>query len=636
MPDVSICEIVRKQELEYTRGSTQTSKYVNFSMYDTICKIEAYLNSKHTTGETDSLGREKPFFNITVAAANIWWRATDIDRKNIKVRATKSKDWIDSFLANVHLRDWMRREDYGTYLNEWGRVLARFGSAVTKFVKNSTGLHISVVSWTRLICDPVDFDANPKIEPIELTEAQLWGRVQTHGYSADAVKGLMDAITTRETLDRQRKDNRTGYIRIYELHGLLSVAQLTAAKGEEPKDGDDTRFVQQMQVVGFVGTKSGRKTEYADFVLYAGQESTDPYEKDDLIREDDRTLAIGAVEHLFDAQWMANHAVKTEKDTLDLASRLVFQTADANFLNMNVLDNIETGDILIHALNMPLTQINTAKYDITSMMNFRGAWKQLGNEINGISEAMLGVAPKSGTAWRQTEASLTESYSLFELMTENKGLAIERHMRHRILPYIKDTKMNTSEEISADLEDHDITRIDGVFLKNEAIKQTNKQIMDGITVNLDRIARKQPVQPIDAGGMFNRNMQNLQDSMAQLGSTRYFKPSEISDATWQEQFKDLVWEVEVDITGENADTQDALATLNTALQTVVAPGFAGNKKAQAIVGRILELTGTMSPIEYNAIPDSPAPAPVVSAAPNPTPNEPAPGGGLPNNERNIQ
>ena len=56
-------QIVRRLESEYTRGSITQSKYVNFDMWDTINRIEAYLNSKHTSGETDSLGREKPFFN---------------------------------------------------------------------------------------------------------------------------------------------------------------------------------------------------------------------------------------------------------------------------------------------------------------------------------------------------------------------------------------------------------------------------------------------------------------------------------------------------------------------------------------------------------------------------------------------
>ena len=108
-----LCGIVRKLESDYTSGNgVVLSKYVTVDMYEDINKIQAYLNSKHTSGETDALGREKPFFNIVVAASNIWYRATEIRQNKIKVRPSKSKDTIDSLLASIHLQDWMKRENY--------------------------------------------------------------------------------------------------------------------------------------------------------------------------------------------------------------------------------------------------------------------------------------------------------------------------------------------------------------------------------------------------------------------------------------------------------------------------------------------------------------------------------------------
>ena len=93
------------------------------------------------------------------------------------------------------------------------------------------------------------------------------------------------------------------------------------------------------------------------------------------------------------------------------------------FLQIHV--HLKINDILVHAENKPLTQLANSSHDITSLQNFAIQWKSLGNEINGVSESMLGNNPPSGTAWRQTEALLQESHSLFEIMTENKGLAIE-------------------------------------------------------------------------------------------------------------------------------------------------------------------------------------------------------------------
>ena len=135
MENNNVCEDVRELEEKYTNGSPVVlGKYVNFDMFETIETILAYLNSKHISGLTDSLGREKPFFNIVIAAVNVWYRATDLDRKNIVLKPTNKANVITAFLANIMVQEWMRKNNFGRFLNEWGRILSQYGSAVSKFV----------------------------------------------------------------------------------------------------------------------------------------------------------------------------------------------------------------------------------------------------------------------------------------------------------------------------------------------------------------------------------------------------------------------------------------------------------------------------------------------------------------------
>lgn len=594
----TVGEIIRKAESDFNVGNTRISEYVTFSMRDTLSRIDAYLNSRHTTGETDSLGREKPFFNIVTAIRNVWFRATDVDRSHIQIRTNKRKEWINTFLANVHLRVWMRKAMFGQYLNAWGRTMAGYGSAVTKFVPKD-GLQIKVVPWNRLIVDTIDFYSNPVIEIIELTEAQLKGRVKTHGYDEDAVKSLGEALKARETLSKQKKDNKNEYIKLYEVHANLSKDKLT----QEDKDQDT--FIQQMHVISFVGTRKGRKTEYQDFTLFSGPEKESPYEISHLIEEDDRTLAIGSVEHAFDSQWMVNHEAKNIKDSLDLASRLIFQTADAQFIGRNVLTAIETGDILIHKAGEPLTQINNSAINVAAQQSFMNQWKQAGDEVNNVSESMLGGTPKSGTAWRQTEAILQESHSLFELMTQNKGLSLEKMFRERIIPYVK-TTLDTADEVSSTLEQYEIDKIDSIYIKNSAIKQTND-------VLIDKVLNGEDILPGEQEALTASNEQELTESLNVLGGQRFFAPTEVD---WKKQFENMEWDVTIDVTGEEFDKRGAMTTLATALNVVAQPGFEQNKRAQIIVGKILELTGTMSPVEYNALPASPQLSAGVGEAPD--------------------
>lgn len=588
--------LIRKTETNYISGRGVTvSKYVVKDMYDDINKIEAYLNSKHTTGEVDSQGREKPFFNIVTAAANIWYRATVIKRNKIKVRPTKSKDVMDSFLATVHIQEWMRRENFQMFLSEWGRVLARYGSAIPEFVEKDGRLIPSVLPWNRMIVDQIDFDSNPKIKVLELTEAQLY---QNLSYDQDMVESLCDALQDRQTLDGMRKDNNNNYIKLYEIHGNMPLSYLT----NDEKDEDT--YVNQMHVLSFVASKD-KKGEYDDFTLYAGREKKCPQMITHLIKEDGQTLAMGAVQHLFEAQWMMNHTVKSIKDQLDLASKLIFQTSDNTFVGQNALSAIENGDILIHKKDEPITQVANNSHDIGSLQAFASQWKALSNEITGISESMLGNTAPSGTAWRQVETLLQQNQSLFEVMRDNKAAYLEQMFREYIIPFIR-KQMDTSEEIATTLEQNDIQTIDSAYIKNTATKMTNDAVKKAVLSG-------KVISPEMQQQMTQDHANAVQGALSQLGNKRFFKPSDIDTKTWKTILKDLEWELEIDSKDEEANSE-ALTTLNTLLM------FFAKKQGQPlspeetiVVNKILNLTGQVSPLEL----PMKSPLPVTPSAPAP-------------------
>ena len=605
MKTLTVQELVRKAEQDWIIGETTHSEYVRSNIYNNLNRIDAYLNSKHISGETDSKGREKPFFNIVTAAVNIWYRATDIDRKNITVRATKLADTVSAFMAALLLQKWMRTSNFGVFLNEWGRTLARYGSAIVKFIEKNGELIAEVIPWNRVICDAIDFDQNPKIEKIWLTPSQLQKRIKTHGYNEDFVNQIIEKqdFTTRTTFNNQTRDNKADYITLYEVHGELPLSLLT--ENEE----DANTYAQQMHVVCF--RERNEKGKYDDYTLFSGRESKDPYMITHLIKEDGQTLSFGAVQHLFEAQWMVNHSQKQIKDQLDLVSKVIFQTSDGNYVGRNALMNIENGDIMVHETNKPLTQIANNSHDITSIQSFQNQWQAIGNQINGISEAMMGEAPPSGTAWRLQNALLQESHSLFELMTENKGLAIIEMMTTYILPFLK-KKMDTTEEISEILSQNQIDFIDKRYLPAEVTRIVNdikkKVILSG-----------QIYDPANEAGDMMQATNEVQDSLNQMGSQRFIKPSEIKNKTWKEQLKDFEWDFDIDVTGESKDTQGALATLSTALQIIAGlQGQPMSPEMKVIFDKILSLTGTLSPLEISQLPKhAPAPTPMAPIAPTP-------------------
>lgn len=578
-----IGQLIRQKELDYTSGKTKLGKYVDISQYEIIENIIAYLNSKHLSGDKDSLGREKPFFNICVSAVNIWYRATDIDRKNIRVKATKEKDAIKSFIMSLLLQQWMRKSKFGMFLNDWGLNLARFGSAVVKFVEKGKDLNVSVIPFTRLITDPIDFENNPVIEKLYLSEAQLQAN---KAYDQEAVRKLITekAKVAKELLGDDKVDTNAGFYEVYELHGNLPEYYLT----DDEKDIDS---VQQMHVVSFIKDKDGK---YKDFSLYKGREAKSPYLLTHLIKEEGRTLGIGAVEYLFDAQWMVNHSIKTTKDILDMSSKIFFQTADPQFTGVNAINNLETGDILINDGN-PLTQVNSSSNDTASLQNFNVMWQNLAKELTSTPDAIRGNNFPSGTAYKQVALLNQEANSLFELMTENKGLYLEEMLREHILPFLK-KRMDTTEEISLILDAQNITKLDKLFIDAELIRRQNKVIKDAMFKKNG--LGGEVAQPLD----LEAEKQAIQSTLNETGNQRFIKPSDIDSKTWKEALDGIEWDLEVEITNETVDKQAVFDTLTTLFQVIAQSGGQPmSPEARLVFNKILEETGRLSAIEVASV-----------------------------------
>lgn len=578
----NIYELTKTAERNYTSGTIHRGKYIgDWSMYDTIEKINAYLNSKHISGETDSLGREKPFFNIVLAATNVWYRATDIDRKDIKFKATNSKTYIKSFLASILLRAWMDKEHFGKFLNEWGRTLSKYCSAVCKFVEKDGQLVPSVVSWDKLICDPVEFDGNLKIEKLYYTPAQLRRKTE---YDQTAVEAILDNLTGRGNLEGN-SDTNINYIGVYEVHGELPLSFLTH------KDRDDSDYRQQMHVI-FINEGTA-KLDYKDKLestLYSGKEKQDPYILTHLIKEEGRTLGIGAVESLFDPQWMANNSVKQIKDQLDLASKMVLQTADTNFAGRNILSNIETGSILVTNDNQPLTQVNNQSHDVPVITNYLQQWQALGREISGTPEAMMGTTMPSGTAYRQVAALQQEAHSLFELMTENKGLYLEEMLKDYVLPYFK-KKLDTADDVALVLEPEELETLDNLALPANLEEEIKRLVLTD----------NEPLPTIE------ELTASVKARTAKLGQTRFVKPS-AGKITWKEYFKDLPDEIQIVITGENVDRLAVMTILSDLLERVGRnPNILNDPRMNKLFNKIIENSGEYSPSEFNAIAQTPVP-----------------------------
>ena len=582
----TICETVRDMEQSDSSGIVRLSKYVQFNQRERINTSFAYLNSKHLSGDTDHLGREKPFKQIIIPVRNVVYRATDIDRKHITIGADKNSQVIPSLLASVKLQLWMRKENFGQYLNDWGLELSNHNAAISKFVDKGDELISKIINWDKMIVDPIDFYANPQIEKIDFTPADL---KKQKNYDQEVVEELLENLTKRKTTEGMDKDDNSNYITVYEVHGEFPLSYIT----EDEKD--DETYVQQMHVIcyqatGEYGSKGNEK--YNDYTLYKGREKQSPYEIDYLIKQEGVTYPGGVVQELEQAQWMTNHYEKLLKDKLD-GSKDIYQTDDASYLGKNATTDIENGDVLTYEQGKPLTKINTDT-NIVPLQSAGAGWMALANLIGGINEAMIST-PKAGTAWRSLQAQLQEAHSLFELMKQNKGLALIKNFRKYVIPFFK-KQLDTKDEIMGVLEDYQIKQIDSIYLPAETNRRVNQKKKDTIL----------------SGEIYDPSME--QADMAEMGqqiqgelsgNRRPISPSE--DKTWKEEFKDLNFDnLDIDVTGEGKDFEGNSETFKSIL------GFLANLQGrpmtpqeEMIFSKMLINTRIVSPLELSFTPQPP-------------------------------
>ena len=104
-----------------------------FNQYETLNQITLYSFSKFKTGDTDSQGNHKFFFNVVNPICRNATKQIDIDTKDIRIVDTNGNNRIKSLIYDTYLKDWMKLQGTGLLLNRLSDNLPRYGSMVWKF-----------------------------------------------------------------------------------------------------------------------------------------------------------------------------------------------------------------------------------------------------------------------------------------------------------------------------------------------------------------------------------------------------------------------------------------------------------------------------------------------------------------------
>lgn len=518
---------VNKEIQDFKTKNITVVPGLTFNQYETIRKIFFYYNSKFVTGEVDDEGDKKYFLNIVKNPCKVFAKSIDFDTKNIRMLTAGGGDPLKTWFMERDLKYWMRNKQFGVTLNRIFYELPIFGSVVLKIVDGTpyfVDLRNFVIEQT---ADTVD-EASYTIETHNLTPAQF----RKIGKSMK-----WDQAKIEEAIEKFYQMKDTSHIRLYERYGDLPY---TDANGQEHYEYKRL-FIADVGVDEF-DSRDNVAVAHGGVEMSCEPWEETPYWEFHAEKMPGRWLGIGVVETLFEPQVRQNELANLQTKTSYWSALRVFQTRDGA-VNRNLLSDVRNGEIL--NVDSEITQIDMSDRNLAFFNAEEQKWMRNRDELTFSYDVVQGERLPAGTPLGSANLAVSQTLSYFEGIQENIALAVKEMIYKVIIPQFK--KENTLEHtlrlVGQDLDQYI------AMVKNELVFLETVRI----AVNTGKILTNDEK---DALGIA------VEESIKQEKEKIITIPMSF--------YKDLKYDVDIDITGESIDTRVRSATLFAILQAITA------------------------------------------------------------------
>lgn len=599
--DYKIFSELKQTETAYKNNPVIIMDNLEFRQWEIIRMCEFYSNSKYLKGNLDELDREKPFYNIVNYRVTIAKVATDLDIKDVQITADLPKDWVRSMFLQHESYEWMKEAKFETFLNEMGLNRAKYGTALIKKVMKDELLTFEVCDWRLITTDQVDMLGGTIIEDHFMTPSQLAKKEGV--WNKDAIRESIKESTRKMQSstaygDQGAEEFNSDRVTVKEIHGEFPLSYYKQVTQDVDNDGvyDETEneednwiYSLQHYFIGEVGEKC--------YVFFSEEVKEIPYMKLDWEKMPGRGLGRGVIEDVEEAQVWTNDSVINEKNTMDLAARVLIKT-DSKSLTNNILttDNgkifeIEEGEML-EAMQIAPSALGEFQQQINR-------WAQQGDNSSSVQDANSGKKPPADQPFATTQLLNQVATKPFDYRRQEAGEFISEMYQKWVLDYLI-KRLETAHILTADFTSDELKMIDESF----AIHNANQDVINH-AINHGVVASPDAYQGLITG-----------------------HKNRLSGAKRTIDFPEGYFDgIDAKITVVTSNTQQEktaiLTSLNSILTTIQSSynpqtgqyAILQNPVLARIFGRIIEIAGIgVSPISLGIDPLQDAPAPVVQTA----------------------
>lgn len=524
--DLGKLRIVNDEIESFKSKQVQVVPGLYFSQYETIKQIYFYWNSKFQTGSVDDEGDRKYFYNIVKNPCKVFTKAIDFDTKNIRLLTTGGGDPLKTWFMERDLKFWMRDKQFGKVLNRIFTELPIFGSVVLKII-NGTPYFVDLRNFV------VEQSADTLEDANYITEIHNF-TVPGFRRAAKDMKWPEDKVNEAIKKFYDMKD--TSHIRVYERYGMLPE-----------EEGDKIVWKQKRLYIADVGVDEfdnwgNLSVQKAGVELSCEDYKEHPYWEFHAEKVPGRWLGVGVVESLFEPQVRQNELANLQSKSSYWASLQVFQTRDSA-INRNLLSDVRNGEII--NVDSEITKVDISDRNLAFFNDEHQKWMRNRDELTFSYDVVQGERLPAGTPLGSAQLAVTQTLSYFEGIQENVALDIKEMLYAVILPQFEkdNTLEHTLRLVGQDLDQY-IAMVRNELVLKEVVR---------MAVNYGKIVSNEDVEAIRVA---------IEESIKQEKEKIVTIPLGF--------YKDLKYDVDIDITGESVDTRVRSATLFALLQAMTA------------------------------------------------------------------
>ncbi len=529
MPPSPVLRTINQELLDYKSKQIQIVPGFYFNQFSLIEKIFFYYNSKFQTGEVDDDGDKKYFFNIVKNPCKVFSKAIDFDTKNIRLLTAGGGSPLKTWFMERDLKYWMRDKQFGKVLNRIFHDLPIFGTVVLKVVNGEPHF----VDLRFLL---VEQSADTLGDSSYITEMHNY---TVAGFRKVAKEMKWEQGKIDKVIEEYRKMKGVSHIRLYERYGDV---------GDVKEDGSTTWEYKRVYMAD-VGIDE--YDQWGNLVsVHPGVElSSEKWEPDNLPywefhaeKMPGRWLGIGVVETLIEPQIRMNEVANVQAKTTYWAGLRIFQTQDPA-VNRNLYTDTRNGEIMNVESN--ITQIDMSDRNLPFFTQETDKWLRNRAELTFSYDVVQGERLPAGTPLGAAQIAQGQSMSYFEQIQENVAMDVKELIFEVVIPNFE--KENTAEH---------------------TIRLVGEDLDAYVEMCKNDLVMKEIIRQVAAGRPFPTSHEK---DIISIGVESAIKQGKEKILTVPKDFyKDVKYDVDIDITGESIDTRVRYATRMAILQAITA------------------------------------------------------------------